>query len=122
MSAVAVKTPKGKPASDFATWQASLSKEFNHSFAKATAFWPAQRIEMYEQFETFTEYKYPIDTILKAQLELTKAEKIAVAEVWERVTEGSRARKELSEALSPYIPAAERVMIAVGEQSGNWTN
>lgn len=77
------------------------------------------RVEVYERLQTFTGEKQPLDTILRAMLDLTREKGHFSQVMWDQVAKAHiNDSVSFATAMAPFVPAAERVMIGVGETTG----
>lgn len=82
---------------------------------------PQVRTEIYERFLTFAPGGMPLDTIVRSLLSGAQEEKSYWFVFWRDV-----ARRMISDtlpfsqAIGRYLPSVERVMLSVGDASGQW--
>jgi toxin coregulated pilus biosynthesis protein E len=81
---------------------------------------PAARLELYEQFQTFTDAKFPLDKVLERMLQTAREDRDDMALVYDELLRKYRgSTHRFHDVLADFIPPAERVMVAVGEDTGD---
>lgn len=87
-------------------------------WAKTTSFGVKSRVRIYNRLWRFTSRGYSLDTALGGMYGRLEAKKDPRRTIWREWVQGLREGKRYSLMISEFVPPAERVMIAAGENTG----
>lgn len=102
-------------------WRRDLEDRFAWLQVRMALSKSQTRVEIYERFLTFTSEGIPLEHVLRVLLANAREAKSPWAVFWQRVAEDHiNETVPFATALGQHMPAAERVMLSVGETSGKW--